>query len=345
MTLHKPVLLEETINQLNLKKGDIVVDATLGGGGHGREILKLIGKNGVLIGIDADINAINNFLAQFPISNFPASPAGGQFPNNFRIPIYRSQNLVLINSNFVNLGKILEILKIKRVNGIIADLGWSSDQVENPEYGMSFQKEAELDMRYDRSQKLTAKKIVNEYSEKNLEIIISKYGEERFYKNIAKRIIEYRKRHTIISTIQLADIVKNAIPPNHRYGKINPATRTFQALRIEVNQELDNLKKFIPQAIDTLNSRGRLAIITFQSLEDRIVKNIFRENAGGCIYPTASRDFALRTSPTAEEFIYGRKAGTDKVKIITKKPIIPKDSEIRNNPRSRSAKLRVVEKI
>ena len=322
MTIHKSVLLKETIELLNIKEGDIVVDATLGGGGHGREIIKLIGDKGIYVGIDQDENAIKNF-AQFPISNF-------QFPNNFQIPIFKFQNVILINGNFSELKNYLEILEIEKVDAILADLGWSSDQVASKEHGMSFQIEAPLDMRYDRSQELTAKKIVNEYSPHNLEKIIKDYGEERFAKNIAKRIVEYRKKHTIETTAQLADIITNAIPPQNRYGKTDPATRTFQALRIETNRELENLEKFVPEAIDALETEGRLGIITFHSLEDRIVKSIFRENARGCICPN---DFP--------QCVCGKKP---KVAIITKKPVTSSEDEVEENPRARSAKLRVCEK-
>jgi 16S rRNA (cytosine1402-N4)-methyltransferase len=307
MTIHKPVLLKETIDQLNFKKGDIVVDATLGGGGHSREALGRIGEGGKLIAIDADKKAAEQFKKE------------------------KDERVVVINDNFANLENILKESGIEKVDAIVADLGWSSDQIENPEFGMSFQVEAELDMRYDRNQKLTAKKIVNEYLPKELEKIIEKYGEERFCRNIVKRIVEYRKNHTIETTTQLADIVKNAVPPDHRYGKISPATRTFQALRIEVNDELSNLEKFVPQAIESLSTGGRLAIITFHSLEDRIVKNIFRENARGCICP-----------PDFPQCVCGK---VPKIRLVNKKPIVPTPGEVVGNPRARSAKLRVCEKI
>jgi len=313
---------------LNLKKGDIVVDATLGGGGHSEAILGKIGNGGKLVAIDLDLNAIERFKSK--IKNLKSKS---------------EERMIAVNGNFANLSDILKELKIEKVNAILADLGWSSDQINNPEYGMSFQKEAELDMRYDRKQELTAKKIVNEYGQDNLERIIREYGEEKFYKNIAKKIVGERKNKNIETTAELAEIITKAVPERYRHGKINPATRTFQALRIEVNGELENLKKFIPQAIEALLPKGRLGIISFHSLEDRIVKKILRENAGGCISSSASSGEALRTGLSADEFLYGRKSCRPKIKAITKKPILPSEKEILSNPRSRSAKLRVAEKV
>jgi 16S rRNA (cytosine1402-N4)-methyltransferase len=264
---------------------------------------------------------------KFQISNF-------KFQIKFQLPNFKienAENIFLVRGNLADLKNILTEIGIEKVDAVLADLGWSSDQVESVEHGMSFLREAPLDMRYDREQELTAQKIVNEYSQENLERIIQEYGEERFSKNIVKRIIEYRKRHKIETTTELADIIKNAVPPKNRFGKIDPATRTFQALRIEVNGELSNLEKFVPVAIDALNPGGRLGIITFHSLEDRIVKSIFRENAGGCVCP---KDFP--------QCVCGKKP---KIEIITKKPIAPKSGEVLDNPRARSAKLRVVERI
>ncbi|HRY82260.1 MAG TPA: 16S rRNA (cytosine(1402)-N(4))-methyltransferase RsmH [Candidatus Moranbacteria bacterium] len=332
MSIHKPVLLSETIEALNLKKGDVVVDATFGQGGHSREVLKRIGSKGIIVGIDTDEDVIKNF-AEFPISK-------SQFPNNFQIPIYKKENIFLVNSNFNNLEIILKIIGIEKVDAILADLGWSSDQLKGK--GMSFQEDEELDMRlslrttkltnYEKinSENLSAKDIVNNYSEEELGRIIRKYGEEKFWKNIARKIVEYRKDKKIEKTKELAEIIKTAIPEKFRHTKLNPATRTFQALRIEVNEELENLEKFIPQAIKVLKPKGRLAIIAFHSLEDRIIKDKFRENARGCICP-----------PDFPQCICGK---SPKVSIITRKPIMASDAEIKNNPRSRSAKLRVIEK-
>ena len=303
MTIHKSVLLKEAIESLNLKKDSIVVDATFGGGGHSREILKII-ENGKLIGIDADEKAIKE-------SN-----------------LKNDKRVILVNDNFENLENILEIIGIEKVDAILADLGWSSDQLIGK--GMSFMQDEELDMRLSKDQKLSAKDIVNEYEQRELERIIRENGEEKFWKIITKRIVEYRKEKKIETTKELAEIVKNSIPEKFRHAKMNLATKTFQALRIEVNQELANLEKFIPQAIENLNPQGRLAIISFHSLEDRIVKNIFRENARGCICPS---DFP--------QCVCGKKP---KISIITKKPIAPTDLEVSDNPKSRSAKLRVCEK-
>ncbi|HAT73799.1 MAG: Ribosomal RNA small subunit methyltransferase H [Candidatus Moranbacteria bacterium GW2011_GWF2_36_839] len=303
MSIHKSVLLKETIESLNLKNDSVVVDATFGGGGHSKEILKIIEK-GKLIGIDADEKAIKE----------------SDLKNNERA--------VLVNDNFENLENILEDLKIEKVDAILADLGWSSDQLVGK--GMSFQEDEQLDMRLSESQEVSAKEIVNEYEQRELERIIRDYGEEKFWKIITKRIIEYRKEKKIETTKELAGIVQKAIPERFRHTKMNLATKTFQALRIEVNQELANLEKFIPQAIERLNLGGRLAIISFHSLEDRIVKNIFRENARGCICP-----------PDFPQCACGKKP---KVAIITRKPIAPTDLEVSDNPKSRSAKLRVCEK-
>ncbi|MFZ2975346.1 MAG: 16S rRNA (cytosine(1402)-N(4))-methyltransferase RsmH [Candidatus Moraniibacteriota bacterium] len=302
MSVHKSVLLKEVIESLNLKSESVVVDATFGGGGHSKEILKII-NSGKLIGIDADEKAIEES------------------------DLKSDERVILINDNFENLENILEKIGIEKVDAILADLGWSSDQLVGK--GMSFQKDEQLDMRLSESQEISAKNIVNEYEQKELERIIRDYGEEKFWKIIVKKIIEYRKEKKIETTQELADIVKNAIPEKFRHSKLNLATKTFQALRIEVNQELKNLEKFIPQAIERLKPKGRLAIISFHSLEDRIVKNIFRENARGCICP-----------PDFPQCVCGKKP---KVVIITRKPIAPTDLEVSDNPKSRSAKLRVCE--
>ena len=315
MTIHKSVLLKETVENMNLNAGDIVVDATLGGGGHSREILKKIGEPGTLIAIDQDETAIKNFRKSFSDSSLDS----------------QLKVIHLVQDNFSNLVKILGDAEVFSVAGILADLGISSDQLENKKKGMSFQVDAELDMRMDEKQRLTAKTIINEWSQEQIEDILKNYGEEKFARNISKKIIEERKKKEIISTLELARIIKKAIPVRFQPRKINPATKSFQALRIAVNDELGHLEKFIPDAIASLQGEGRLAIITFNSLEDRIVKNIFRQNARGCICP---KDFPICSC-----------GNVGKVKIITKKPIIPNAEEIRNNPRARSAKLRVCEKI
>jgi 16S rRNA (cytosine1402-N4)-methyltransferase len=322
MIEHKSVLLEESINGLNLQKGSVVVDATLGGGGHSREILKIIGSHGRLIAIDQDAAAIESFQKKSPVCNASRSDAGR--PSEIG-------NLVLVRDNFSEIEKILGGRGIKTVDGILADLGYSSLQLEDESYGLSFLKDAPLDMRLDRNNEMTAQKIINEYSQARLEKIIRDYGEEKFANSIAKKIFEYRKLKPVESTSELVEIINGAVPGIYKHQKIHFATRTFQALRIEVNQELEVLEKFIPAAIEKLSQGGRLAIISFHSLEDRIVKNIFRENARGCICP-----------PNFPECRCGHLA---KVKIITRKPIVPSEREILENPRARSARLRICERI
>ncbi|MFZ2777760.1 MAG: 16S rRNA (cytosine(1402)-N(4))-methyltransferase RsmH [Candidatus Moraniibacteriota bacterium] len=323
MTIHKSVLLEETIEALNLKEGSVVVDATLGGGGHSREILRVIGDKGILIALDADIKAIERF-AEFPISK-------SKFPNNFQIPIFKFKNIYLVNNNFSGLKDVLQAIGIEKVDAILADIGYSSDQLEDAERGISFQLDAPLDMRFDQSQELTAEKIVNEYSREDLERIIKNYGEERFCKNIVRGIVDYRAKKRIGSTRELVSIIESHVPDGYRRGRISPATKTFQAIRIEVNQELDSLREFTSAAIGMLSFGGRLAVISFHSLEDRIVKEIFRENARGCICP---QDFPVCLCEKLA-----------KLKIITKKPVIAGPDEVERNPRARSAKLRVCEFI
>ncbi len=328
MTIHKPVLLNESIEALNLKKGDIVVDATLGGGGHSAEILKKIIPAGLLIAIDTDPEAIRKFKDNLKKSNLKL----------------KAENLKLINDNFSNLGEVLFSLKISGVDAILADFGISSDQLKETDRGFSFQTDAPLDMRMDRTSGTTAADIVNYLSQKDLERILRDYGDERYARRIAQSIAKQRKIKPIKKTFELVSIIEKAVPGYYKHQKIHFATKTFQALRIEVNKEFENIRKFLPQAIDALKKGGRLAVISFHSGEDRIVKNIFRENAGGCIcLPANAAHQALQAGPP-EEIIYGRRC-KPKIKIITKKPIAPSEEEIRNNPRSRSAKLRVIEKL
>lgn len=303
MSIHESVLLKEAVEYLNLKEDSIVVDATLGSAGHSREILKII-KKGKLVAIDLDKKNIENF------------------------PDKNDERVVLINDNFANLETILADLKIEKVNAILADLGWSSDQLEGR--GMSFTHDEPLDMRLDSLKELTARKVVNEYSQEGLERVIRNYGEEKYAENISKKIILARKRKSIETTRDLAEIIESAVSERYKHGKKNPATKTFQAIRIEVNQELKNLEEFIPQAIKHLEEKGRLAVISFHSLEDRIVKQILRQNAGGCICPKNFPKCVCGKMPM--------------VSIITKKPVVPSEDEIERNPRARSAKLRVCEK-
>jgi len=308
MSIHKSVLLKEVIEILNVGENDVVIDATLGGGGHSLEILKKIKKSGRLIAFDADKEAIERFELK-----------------NFEI----EKKIFLVNENFAKLKDVLSNLKIDKVNAILADLGWSSDQLIGK--GISFQKDERLDMRLNKNQKLTAYAVVNQYPREKLKRVIEKYGEERFAGRIAFSIIKRRTEKKIETTKDLAEIIEKVIGKRYRNQKINSATRTFQALRIEVNEELDNLEIFLRSSIEKLEKEGRLAVISFHSLEDRIVKNIFRENARGCICP--------KSFPVC---ICGKKPI---VKVVTSKPIIPKIFEIEKNPRARSARLRVCEKI
>lgn len=311
MTIHKSVLLKETIDALKLRKGMIVIDATLGGGGHTLEILKKIGKTGKIIAFDADISAIEKFKKKAEWKKI--------------------KNIILVNANFRNLTEELTKLGIEKVDAILADIGYSSDQLENKDRGISFQLESPLDMRFDQFQELTAKKIINEYDCKKLEKILREFGEEKYAGSIARGILKKRKEGIIESTKELVEIIKENVLAKYCREKIHPATKTFQAIRIEVNQELDSLRKFIPSALDALKFKGRLAIISFHSLEDRIVKEIFRINARGCICP---RDFPICLCKQEP-----------KIRLITKKPLVSKEDELRDNPRARSAKLRVCERI
>jgi 16S rRNA (cytosine1402-N4)-methyltransferase len=315
MTIHKTVLLEEAIEMLNLKPGDTAVDSTLGGGGHSREILKRIMPGGKLIAIDRDETVISRFRES--LKNFPIK--------------LKAENWLLIHSNYSRLGEILNGNKILRVHGIMADLGLSSIQLEDTKRGFSFNSDGPLDMRMDEKENETAGHIINNYSEESLEKILKNLGEEKFSRRIARAIVNERSRKRIEGTRELVDIIGLAVPQKYHFGKIHFATRTFQAIRMEVNQELTHLGNFIAQAIECLNPGGRLVIISFHSGEDRMVKQYFRENARGCICPKELPVCRCKHRPL--------------VRIITKKPIQPSDREIADNPRARSAKMRVVEKI
>lgn len=327
MTIHKSVLLDETIEALNLKEGMIVVDATLGGGGHSREILKKIGDDGKLIAFDWDEEAIERFTnVECQMSNEEEKRLIYK-----KGKIAKIGNIVLVNESFANIGEVLNSLQINKVDAIVADLGISSDQLDDARRGLSFQQDAELDMRLDRSKTLTAAQVVNSYSEEDLKKIIREYGDEKFAARIASAIAKARNEAPIKDTKQLAMLIANAVPEMYRRGRIHPATKTFQALRIEVNGELDAIKVFMPQAIEALAPKGRLAIISFHSGEDSIVKSILREYARGCICP-----------PEMPVCVCGHEAA---IKLITRKPVVPSEEEIARNPRSRSAKLRVAEKL
>ena len=306
---HVSVLLEECMQGLNIKEDGIYVDCTMGGAGHSSEILKHLSKKGRLIGIDQDNDALK--------------------ASKERLKDY--ENVTYVHNNFYNIYDILESLNIEKVDGILMDLGVSSYQLDNGERGFSYMKDAPLDMRMDRDKGLSAYEVVNTYSLDDLYRIIKDYGEEKFAKRIAQFIVSRREDKPIETTFELVDIIKAAIPAKARREGPHPAKRTFQAIRIEVNSELAILNKAIEDSIEKLNEGGRLAIITFHSLEDRIVKTKFKELEKPCTCP---KEFPI--------CICGKKP---KVKVITRKPIDPSEEELEINPRSRSAKLRVAEKI
>ena len=308
---HYSVLLRETIENLNVRPDGIYVDGTLGGGGHACEVLKRLGNGGRLIGIDQDADAIR---------------AAGERLAEF------GDKATLIRSNYADMKECLSDIGIQKVDGIVLDLGVSSFQLDTPERGFTYRNpDAPLDMRMDDRQTQTAKDIINGYSEMELYRIIRDYGEDRFAKNIAKHICLARQEKAIETTGELAEIIKHAIPMKMRAVGGHPAKRTFQAIRIELNQELDVLRDSLDDMIDLLSDGGRICIITFHSLEDRIVKTIFRRNENPCTCPP---DFPV--------CVCGKKS---KGKVITRKPILPSEEELENNSRSKSAKLRVFERV
>lgn len=307
---HKSVLLEETIENLNIKPDGIYVDGTLGGGGHSLEIVKKLGAGGRLIGIDQDEDAI---------------AAAGE-----RLKEY-ADKVTIVRNNYCNMRQELNALGITHVDGILLDLGVSSFQLDTPERGFTYREEnAPLDMRMDRRQTLTAKDIVNDYSESELFRIIRDFGEDRFAKNIAKHIVAARADKPIETTGELIAIIRASIPMKVQSTGGHPAKRTFQAIRIELNKELEVLKDTLDEMIELLSEEGRICIITFHSLEDRIVKTIFRKNENPCTCPS---DFPV--------CVCGKKP---KGKVITRKPILPSEEELTENSRSKSAKLRVFER-
>ena len=306
---HKSVLLDETISNLNIKPDGIYVDGTLGGGGHSYEIASRLTGGGRLIGIDQDDDAIR---------------AAGERLKEF------SDRVTIVRNNYCNTADVLDELGISKVNGIILDLGVSSYQLDTAERGFTYKTDAPLDMRMDRRQTVTAKNIVNEYSEFDLYRIIRDYGEDKFAKNIAKHIVAARQIKPIETTFELNEIIKAAIPMKCRISGGHPAKKTFQAIRIELNHELDVLENSVDTMIDRLDAGGRLCIITFHSLEDRIVKTRFKNNENPCTCPP---DFPV--------CVCGKKP---KGKVVTRKPILPSEEELKENKRSKSAKLRVFEK-
>ena len=306
---HVSVLLNECIEGLNIKDNGIYVDGTLGGGGHSSEILKKLSDKGLLIGIDQDRDALKAASAR--LQNY--------------------KNVKYVHNNFYNVDSILNELGIEKIDGMPMDLGVSSYQLDTGDRGFSYMQDAPLDMRMNRDNSLSAYEVVNNYDEEELYRIIRDYGEEKFAKRIARFIVEKREEKNIETTLELVEIIKAAIPAKARREGPHPAKRTFQAIRIEVNSELSILNKAIEDGVNRLNKGGRMAIITFHYLEDRIVKLKFKELATACTCP---KEFPI--------CICGGKA---KVKIISRKAIEPSKEEVDENPRSRSAKLRVIERI
>ena len=307
---HKPVLLKEVLELLDPREGGVYVDATLGGGGHASEILERIGPAGWLIGIDRDPEAIAH--------------------TRERLKAYGDRAL-LVCGNFGDLNSILASAGVPGIDGALFDLGVSSHQLD-AERGFSFMRDEELDMRMSKAENtMSAADIVQNYSEIDLADVIYKYGEERYSRRIARAIVERRAQEPITRTKELADIIYHAVPGKYRHQDIHPATRSFQAIRIHVNRELDAVEVGVPAAIDALKVGGRVCVISFHSLEDRIVKTTFRHFAGRCECPPK---------------LWVCQCGAKKVlEIITRKPVLATDEEIYDNPRSRSAKLRCAEKI
>ncbi len=307
---HVSVLLFECIEALNIRDGYTYVDCTTGGGGHSLEIAKRLGPNSRLICFDRDKDAIA--AAKERLKDY-------------------LDKITFVNENFSSLERVIKEYKIENLGGVLADLGCSSYQFDTPERGFSYMHDARLDMRMDTDAPLSAYEIVNEYSEQKLKEIIYEYGEERFAPKIASAICKYRNEQPITTTHQLTEIIKSAIPSAARADGPHPAKRTFQAIRIEVNGELDAIRPLIDSAITNLASGGRVAIISFHSLEDRIVKQAYKSYLGGCTCP---KDFPI--------CVCGRKPI---IKESSRKPILPSAEELEINPRSRSAKLRVAEKL
>lgn len=306
---HTSVLLEESIEGLNIKKDGIYVDGTLGGGGHSESICSHLSPKGTLIGIDRDQDALD--AAKIRLEPYPCRK-------------------IFVQSNYSEIKDILDQLELSGIDGALLDLGVSSFQLDTPHRGFSYMQEAPLDMRMNRDDPLTAYDVVNTYSQKDLANIIAKYGEERWATRIAAFVEKERKKGPIENTTQLVNIIKAAIPAAARREGPHPAKRTFQAIRIEVNDELGQLERAVKAFCDVLNEGGRLCVITFHSLEDRIVKEIVQQRLNPCICP---KEFP--------QCVCGRKPDIIK---ITKKPLTAGEQELEENPRSRSAKLRVIEK-
>lgn len=314
---HIPVLKKEVIDFLDPRPDQNFIDCTLGGGGHSLEILKRIGPNGKVLGIDLDKEAIeavelkiNSELEERKLKN----------------------NLILVQDNFKNLVDIYnKHFAGLTVSGILFDLGVSSRQFDESSRGFSFQKDGFLDMNFDQNRRFKAFDVINKWPQEKLEKIFKRYGEEIFARQIAKGIVRVREKEPINTTKKLANIIKKSIPLKFNFKKVHPATRVFQALRITVNEELDNLISVLPKILQILDKGGRVAIISFHSLEDRIVKQFFIKESRSCVCPPS--------------FPICKCEGYPKLKILTRKPIIPSSQELKNNPRSRSAKLRAAERV
>ncbi len=306
--VHKSVLLNECIDNLNIKPDGIYVDGTLGGAGHSLEIVKRLSSSGRLIGIDRDSDALD--AAKEKLKSY--------------------SNVTYYHGNHDDIKEILKELEIDKVDGILLDLGVSSYQLDERNRGFSYLGENELDMRMDKSQNLNAKKIINEYPEEKLAKIIYEYGEEKFSRSIAKKICEVRKQKEICTTKELVDIIESSVPAKYKYSDSHPAKRTFQAIRIEVNNEIEPLYNTVMDSVDCLKENGRLCVITFHSLEDRAVKNAMVDSEGKCTCPPG--------------LPYCSCGVVHKGKIINRKPILPSKEEMEENSRSKSAKLRVFEK-
>ena len=306
---HQSVLLKESIDALQIRPDGIYVDGTLGGGGHSLEICKRLSADGRLIGIDQDADALKAASERL---------------------IDYSDRVTIVRSNFCDMKKVLREINLTFIDGVILDLGVSSYQLDTAGRGFTYREDAPLDMRMDQRQPQTAKDIVNGYSEMELYRVIRDYGEEKFAKRIAAGIVRERQKKLLETTGELIQVIKAAVPAKARAGGGHPAKRTFQAIRIELNRELDVLQDSLEDMIDLLNDGGRIAVITFHSLEDRIVKNIFRTCENPCTCP-----------PEFPVCVCGKKS---KGTVITKKPILPGEEELERNPRSKSAKLRVFEK-
>ena len=307
--VHKSVLLNETIDGLNIQPDGIYVDGTLGGGGHAYEVCRRLGDKGSIVGIDQDAAAIE---------------AAGNRLKDF------GEKVTIVRSNYCDMKSKLHELGIDKVDGIVLDLGVSSYQLDTAERGFSYREDAPLDMRMDTRQKMTARDIVNDYEEMELYRVIRDYGEDKFAKNIAKHIVAARKVKPSETTGELTEIIRASIPMKYQKKSGHPAKRTFQAIRIELNRELEVLKDSLDDMIDLLNPGGRLCIITFHSLEDRIVKSAFRKNENPCTCPS---DFPV--------CVCGK---VSKGSILTRKPILPSEEEMEENSRAKSAKLRIFER-